>query len=460
KSLHDELTGLGNRAMFTARVVRALGRTEPRLDQVGVLFIDLDDFKEVNDSLGHHVGDQLLIAVAERVRACLRVSDTAARLGGDEFAVLLEDTYGETEIVAVAERMIATIGEPLTIDGREITVTASLGIAIDPDRSGTVEELLRSADVAMYLAKEKGKARFEVFRREIHAGAFERLEMKAALAAAIAGDELVLHYQPIVDLASTHITGFEALVRWRHPTRGLLGPGAFIPLAEETGLIVPLGRWVLTEACTQLRAWQDRWPEARGRKVSVNLSVRQLEQADIVDEVAKVLQETRLDPANLTLEITESLVMHDAEVVRERLAEIHALGVSFALDDFGTGYSSLGYIQRFPVDVIKIDRSFVDQLGEGGGAGVVRTIIDLADGLPAEVVAEGIETEAQRQVLISLGCRKGQGYHFSRPVPAAEFAGLLRSGFDAQRPPDPGPPGVDQRGRADHGDELGAIASP
>jgi diguanylate cyclase (GGDEF)-like protein/PAS domain S-box-containing protein len=453
KSLHDELTGLGNRTMFSTRVGRALSRSEPRLDQVGVLFLDLDDFKEVNDSLGHHVGDELLVAVAERVRACLRVSDTAARLGGDEFAVLLEETYGESEVVAVAGRILTAVSEPFVVDGREINMTGSVGIALDAERSGSVEELMRSADVALYLAKERGKGRHEVFRPEDHGSAFERLEMKAALAAAINDDQLILHYQPIVELRTGHIAGFEALVRWRHPTRGLLGPGAFIPLAEETGLIVPLGRWVLTEACAQLRAWQDRWPELE-RKVSVNLSVRQLEEPDIVDDVAKVLQETRLDARHLTLEITESLVMHDAQLVRERLGALKALGVSFAVDDFGTGYSSLGYIQKFPVDVIKIDRSFVDQLDDGGGgAGVVRTIIDLAEGLSADVVAEGIETEAQLRALVDLGCPHGQGFHYSRPVPAAEFAGLLRRGFGATAPePDAA------RRRDDDDDSLSARA--
>jgi len=425
RSLHDELTGLVNRVAFASRVARALGRTEPRLDQVGVLFIDLDDFKEVNDSLGHHVGDRLLVAVAERVRGCLRVADVAARLGGDEFAVLVEDIYGESEVVAVADRIIAAVGRPYVVDGHEITVSASVGIAVDHDRSMAPDALLRSADVAMYLAKETGKARHAVFREDAHGGAFDRLELKASLLRAIHEGELVLHYQPIIELRSGRVVGFEALVRWLHPTRGLLGPGAFIPLAEETGLVVPLGSWVLREACRQLAEWQRVFPAAAGMKVSVNLSVRQLEQGDIVGEIGRVLQDAHLGPDRLTLEITESLVMHDADSVRGRLVDLRALGVSLAVDDFGTGYSSLGYIQRFPVDVIKIDRSFIEQM-DSDGAGVVRTIIDLAAGLDADVVAEGIEEPAQHQALITLGCVFGQGFLFSRPVPAEEFVDLLR----------------------------------
>ena len=426
KTLHDELTGLGNRSMFNNRLTRALSRTESRLDQVAVMFVDVDDFKEVNDSLGHLAGDQLLIAVSERLRACLRVSDTAARLGGDDFAVLLEDTYGESEILAVADRILSAIAQPFLIDGREITVSASIGVAIDPTRTSTGEVLLRSADVAMYLAKERGKGRYEIFQAEVHSSAFERLELKSALASAIQNDALVLHYQPIVDLETHRIVGCEALVRWDHPDRGLLPPTTFIPLAEETGLIVPLGKWVLAEACQQLAHWQATVPSAADLKISVNLSVRQIETPTIVEDIGRILADSGVDPERLTLEITESLVMDDTSELRERLEALRESGISLAVDDFGTGYSSLGYIQRFPVDIIKIDRSFVDRLDSASGtSGVVRTIIDLSHDLRTATVAEGIETAEQLAALLELSCDFGQGYYFSRPVPSEDFLALV-----------------------------------
>jgi diguanylate cyclase (GGDEF)-like protein/PAS domain S-box-containing protein len=426
KTLHDELTGLGNRAMFNSRLSRALGRTEPRLDQVSVLFVDVDDFKEVNDSLGHEAGDQLLVAVAERLRACLRVSDTAARLGGDDFAVLLEDTYGESEIFAVADRILDAVAQPFAIEGRQLSVTASIGVAIDPSRSSTGEVLLRSADVAMYLAKERGKGRYEMFQAEVHSSAFERLELKSALSHAIQNGELVLHYQPIVDLASRRIHGCEALVRWDNPERGLIPPSSFIPLAEESGLIVPLGMWVLEEACAELSRWDADADSANLLRLSVNLSVRQIETPTIVDDIRQVLADYDVDPHRITLEITESLVMDDAPETRERLEALRAIGISLAVDDFGTGFSSLGYIQRFPVDIIKIDRGFVDRLdAPGGTAGVVRTIVELSRDLQTVTVAEGIETAAQLEHLVSLSCEFGQGYYFSRPVPGSAFADLL-----------------------------------
>jgi diguanylate cyclase (GGDEF)-like protein/PAS domain S-box-containing protein len=426
KTLHDELTGLGNRVMFNSRLARALARSEPRLDQVAVLFVDIDDFKEVNDSLGHDAGDQLLVGVAERLRTCLRVSDTAARLGGDDFAVLLEDTYGESEIFAVADRILEAVVQPFTIEGRELTVSASIGVAIDPSRSSAGEVLLRSADVAMYLAKERGKGRYEMFQAEVHSSAFERLELKSALARAINEDELQLHFQPIVDLATRTIYGCEALVRWEHPERGLLPPTTFIPLAEESGLIVPLGMWVLDHACAELIRWEETSAEAAGLRISVNVSVRQLDTPTIVDDISRVLDRHGVDPHRITLEITESLVMDDSPEIRERLEALRAKGMTLAVDDFGTGFSSLGYIQRFPVDVIKIDRGFVDRLdAPGGTSGVVKTIIDLSRELDTVTVAEGIETEEQLNQLMQLDCQLGQGYYFSRPVPSDQFVDLV-----------------------------------
>lgn len=429
KALHDELTGLGNRVHFEQRLNRALARTEARLDQVSVLLVDLDDFKEVNDSLGHGTGDQLLMSVAERIRACLRVSDVAARLGGDEFGILLEDTYGETEVFAVADRILLAISQPYVIDGREITVSASLGIVIDTDRSSTGESLMRAADVAMYLAKDRGKGRYELFKEAAHSGAFERLELKAALSDAVRSGGLVLHYQPIVDLQTRAIVGCEALVRWNHPERGLIPPGDFIPLAEHTGLIVGLGRWVLNEACRQLGEWDHEYPLAKSLRVSVNLSVRQIESMSLISDITDAIDYGGISPDRLTLEITESLVMNDDPETLQRLAELRSRGIALAVDDFGTGYSSLGYIQQFPLDVIKIDRSFVNRLDapSAGTLQLVRTIVDLSRGLHASTVAEGIETPEELQTLIEMGCDYGQGFYFARPVPAEQFLALLES---------------------------------
>ncbi|MGY6501401.1 MAG: EAL domain-containing protein [Acidimicrobiales bacterium] len=434
KALHDELTGLANRVYFTERLTRALARPESRLDQVSVLFVDLDDFKEINDSLGHQVGDQLLQAIAERLRTCLRVADIAARLGGDEFAVLLEDVYGESEVFAVAERILVAVSQPYTVAGRELTVSASIGIVIDDDRSSSAEALLRGADVALYLAKDRGKGRYELFHEASHGGAFERLELKGALATAIDEGGLELHYQPIVDLHTGVIVGCEALVRWNHPDRGLLPPSAFVSLAEESGLIVRLGTWVLHEACRQLGEWNRTVEGTDSLKVSVNLSVRQLASPDLLTDVADAIDSSGIPADRLTLEITESMVMRDDPDTLERLGQLRSRGISLAIDDFGTGYSSLGYIQQFPLDVIKIDRSFVNRLeGSAGTRQVVQTVLDLAASLGAEVVAEGIETSGELHSLTKMGCRLGQGFYFSRPIPADQFAALI--GGDVSRRP-------------------------
>jgi len=427
QALHDTLTGLGNRAMFTNRVTEALEQSSERLDAVSVLFVDLDDFKTVNDSLGHAVGDQLLVVAAERLRECLRVTDTAARLGGDEFAVLLEHAYGQSEVIQVAERILESLRAPIVIGPREIVVSASVGIAMNADRSTSAEVLLRNADMAMYLAKDRGKARYEVFEDEMYASVFERLELKAALTRAIEQpDELVLHYQPIISLASGRVSGVEALVRWQHPERGLLGPGSFIPLAEETGLIVPLGRWVLEEASRMLAQWRAEVPGAEGMTMNVNLSVRQLETPTIVSDIVEILDRTGLPADCLVLEITESLLVDENSTTPERLSELRAAGLALAVDDFGTGYSSLGYLQRFPIDIIKIDRSFVDGLGQTGHeSGVVRAIIDVAQQIGARTIAEGIEGAEQLKVLKKLRCDGGQGFYFARPMPAADFTQRL-----------------------------------
>ncbi len=422
---HDALTGLANRAMFTDRVTEAL-RTADERHLIGTLFIDIDDFKTVNDSLGHAVGDELLVVVAERLLTCLHPADVAARLGGDEFAVLVVAPWGEPEIVKVAERVLLTLQAPFTIQGRDIGISASVGIAIDSDRASDAEVLLRNADMAMYLAKERGKARFEVFEERMHASVFERLELKADLARGIENDQLRLLYQPIVSLETGRITGVEALVRWDHPVKGMLPPDAFIPLAEDTGLIVPLGQWVLEEACQQLQILQLGLPTNAILTMSVNLSVRQLQVEGIAERVAATISRFGLDPSTITLEITETMLMLDTELTRKRLADLRDIGVSLAVDDFGTGYSSLQYIQRFPIDIIKIDRSFVSGLGEqAGDLVVVQSMIELAQRLGVHTVAEGIERPEQVTILQSLGADLGQGYYFSRPIPAAGIGGLL-----------------------------------
>jgi diguanylate cyclase (GGDEF)-like protein/PAS domain S-box-containing protein len=433
QAMHDALTGLGNRAMFTDRVTHALGRTDDYQHVVAVLFVDLDDFKMVNDSLGHEVGDALLVLVAERLGTCLRDVDTAARLGGDEFAVLLESAFNEGEVCGVAERILGSMRAPFSIDGRELAITASVGIAISPDRASSAEVLLRNADMAMYLAKDQGKDRSEVFEESMHASVFERLELRTDLAHGIDNGELLLHYQPIVSLESQRVVGVEALVRWDHNDRGVLSPDTFVPLAEETGLIVPLGQWVLTEACEQLGSWRRGNPRCPIRSISVNLSVRQLQHDGIVDDVAETLARTGLDPSDLVLEITESMLMTDTEATRANLTGLRDLGVSLAVDDFGTGYSSLGSIQYLPVDTIKIDKTFVSGLGqEGGDESVVRAILGLAQGLGVRTVAEGIEGAEQLEALRELDCNYGQGYYFSKPLTADAVDDLLRAGVEGE----------------------------
>ncbi|MBV9952327.1 MAG: EAL domain-containing protein [Acidimicrobiia bacterium] len=422
QALHDALTGLANRTMFAELVNESVML---RTGVAGVLFIDLDDFKTVNDSLGHAVGDELLIGVAERLGQALPSDAVPARLGGDEFAVLVEDSGDEVGPVGLALRLLNDLRRPFRINGREIVITASIGIAAVNDRATSAEVVLRNADMAMYLAKEKGKDRVELFEEQMHASAFERLELKADLARGIEAGQLRLVYQPIVSLQTGRITGVEALVRWDHPQRGRLSPDAFIPLAEDTGLIVPLGQWVMEEACQQLRAWQLSLPTSATVSMAINLSVRQLERETIVDEVAAVVARFGLDPATITLEITETMVMQDTELSKRRLADLQRVGVQLAVDDFGTGYSSLGYMEQFPVDKLKIDRSFVQSLGVRQATPVLQSIIELAQRLGVHIVAEGIERREQLEALQQLGCDLGQGYFFSGPVEADQLGDLL-----------------------------------
>lgn len=426
QAYHDALTGLPNRVAFVASLDRAIARTSGRREAPAVLFLDLDGFKHVNDSLGHAAGDQLLVVVAERLRACLRPEDIVARLGGDEFTILLTDPVDLHGAVRVAERVTAALTAPIVLDGRAVTVTTSIGIVLGTVDYHRGDDLLRDADVAMYQAKHGGKARYAVFEVGMNAGALGRLELESDLRRAVAGDEFVVHYQPKVTLATGRIAGVEALVRWQHPQRGLLFPADFIPLAEETGLIVPLGRWVLAESCRQVRAWQEATPAAPPLGLCVNLSARQFRHPDLVEDVAQALLASGLAPGSLTLEITESLLMAEAETAYTTLRALKNLGLGLAIDDFGTGYSSLAYLKRFPVDLLKIDKAFVAGLGhDPADTGIVRAVLALAATLELEVVAEGVETKEQCAELRALGCVLGQGYHFAKPQDAAAMAALL-----------------------------------
>lgn len=421
---HDPLTGLPNRGCFLDRLGRALAAAGRSGGPPAVLFLDLDRFKFVNDSLGHAAGDRLLVQVADRLRGCARPGDVVARLGGDEFTVLLGGPAGAVEAEAVAARVVAAMRAPFAVGGRDLAVTASIGIAVASPAHVDPADLLRDADVALYRAKERGKARWAVFDPAMGAALRERAELEADLGRAAGNGEFWLAYQPVVDLATGAVVGVEALVRWQHPTWGLMQPGQFIPVAEETGQVELIGRWVLAKACRQARAWQERLADPP--VVAVNLSARQFQRSDLVDVVAYMLRATGLDPRLLKLEITESAVMGNAEAAVATLRRLKALGVGLAIDDFGTGYSSLGYLRHFPVDALKIDKAFVAGLGrDAGDAAIAAAVIGLAHTLGLRVVAEGIETAEQVGLLRAMGCEQGQGYRFGHPQPAAAIEGLL-----------------------------------
>ena len=430
QALHDALTDLPNRTLFLDRLEHALARARRQVGSItGVLYIDLDRFKTVNDSLGHEAGDQLLIQVGRRLRGSIREADTPARLGGDEFAVLVEGVVEMTDVVVVAQRIRDALREPVTIGGKEIFVNPSIGVAGSADGREDASELLRNADTAMYRAKEQRSGPCVIFEPKMHAAVMRRIDLDADLARAVERNEFELHYQPVVRLEGEAIDGAEALVRWRHPVKGLISPAEFIGVAEETGQIVPLGRWVLKEAIRQAKAWQAADPSRGAFTLSVNVSARQLLDPDLVGQLTGMLYETGFNPANLVLEITESVLMQDMPGTVATLRELKDLGLRLAIDDFGTGYSSLGYLRRFPVDVLKIDRSFIEGVDEGTEqSAVARAIIGLSDALHLTTVAEGIETEAQLTLLRELGCQLGQGYFFSRPVPALAFEALLLLG--------------------------------
>ena len=402
----------------------ALAQREGR--PITVLFLDLDDFKRVNDSLGHAEGDRLLIAAAERFLSCARAADTVARLGGDEFAILIEHVAGSDGRAGLLDRLSAAMTHPFTLSGNQVQVSASIGVAAATGDE-TADDLLRNADVAMYAAKRRGKGRSETYESRMYADVRARLEMEAALRTAIERSELTLHYQPIVTLASGALYGVEALVRWDHPQYGLLLPQHFIPLAEETGLIARMGAWVLSEACRQVQAWRLAYPHTK-LAVSVNISGRQLHGAGIAEELRDALSATKVDPGAVILEITESVLMQQTDSVLERLRELKEQGVRLAIDDFGTGYSSLSYLQRFPIDILKIAKPFVDEVGHGADrSALARAIIGLGDTLKLHTIAEGIEMTEQRAALLHLGCSLGQGYLFSPAIPPSEVERMLEA---------------------------------
>jgi diguanylate cyclase (GGDEF)-like protein/PAS domain S-box-containing protein len=436
QAFHDSLTGLSNRAVFRDRVDHALARSARLGTPLTVLLLDLDGFKTINDSLGHEAGDELLIAVAARILACGRESDTVARLGGDEFGILLEDEGDERRATQVAHRVLQAVSEPYDVRGREIFVRASIGIAFSSPGTDTTDDLIRNADAAMYAAKAAGRDRYQIFEPAMHARALARFEVHADLQRALDRGELAVYYQPIVEFSTGAVKGVEALVRWLHPTRGVLAPIEFIGVAEDTGLIVPLGRWVLNEACRQIVEWRSNDPDASTLMVSVNLSTRQLLEPDIVLQVQRVLEETGLDPAALTLELTEGSLMQVVADTAVKLRALKHLGVRLAIDDFGTGSSSLAYLKHFPIDLLKIDKSFVEQITteESEGSALVRTIIELAQTFELDTVAEGIEAVDQLDELRSAGCRSGQGYLFARPLDGDAMEGLLHGGRDTLGP--------------------------
>jgi diguanylate cyclase (GGDEF)-like protein len=430
----DPLTGLANRTAFSRRLQEALGTLEgsgPPRDHPGppapaLLLLDLDDFKTINDSLGHSSGDEVLRVVAERLRGCLQPADLAARLGGDEFAVLVPEVADEAEAVALGERLAAILRTPVTVAGREVLARASVGVRLARGGDEDPERLLRDADMAMYAAKTAGRAGVRVFDTAMHTRAVQRLDFEAALRRAVIRQQFTVRYQPVVELAGGRLAGMEALVRWDHPDRGLVMPGEFVSLAEDTGLIVPIGRWVLHAACQAARDWQRRFPLQPHPFLSVNLSVRQLQQPDLLEDVAGALDASGLDPGELMLEITESVLAADQQAMLERLGGLRALGVHLAIDDFGTGYSALAYLRSLPVDTLKLAKPFVDGLLLGvEEAALTNAILRIADLLDLQVIAEGIEQEAQARELERLGCRFGQGFHFARPLDQFAVEALL-----------------------------------
>ncbi len=427
---HDALTGLPNRTVFMDRLRRSLERAKHHEDYLfALLFLDLDRFKIINDSLGHHIGDQLLIAIARRLEASLRPGDMAARFGGDEFAIILDHIKKVGDTAEAAERIQKQFEEPFNLGGHEIFASVSIGITHSQVPYEEPEDFLRNADSAMYRAKDQGRGRFEVFDRDMHTRAVEMLQLETDLRRALARDEFRVHYQPIVSLENWRITGFEALLRWEHPSIGSISPSEFVPVAEETGLIIPIGQWVLKEACQQLRIWQEQFPSDPPLTMSVNLSGKQFSQPDLIDQIKQALAETGLDAASLKVEITESAIIENIESATMALNQLKALGIRILLDDFGTGYSSLSYLHRFPIDTLKIDRSFVTRMSLPKNSEIIRTIISLAINLGMDVIAEGVETREQVIQLTGLNCEYVQGYLLSRPIDGKAMKQLIEQTY-------------------------------
>lgn len=428
QAFHDPLTDLPNRALFLDRLEHALSRNRRSGTHSAVLFLDLDRFKVINDSLGHEVGDLLLVATAKRLRGCLRPQDTIARLGGDEFTILIEDVADVYEAVGAANRVLQELRRPFRILDHEIFVTTSVGITLGPGTDQRPGDLLRDADLAMYRAKERGKSRYEVYDTSMNTRAVERLALETDLRRAMERGEFRVHYQPAYALTTDRLIGFEALLRWDHPERGLVAPADFIWLAEETDVIMSVGGWVLEHACLQTTEWlRSAGPGVGPLKVAVNLSARQFQHPDLVRQITRVLRATGLPPQSLVLEITEGVVMQDTRTNIHTLVRLKQLGVQIAIDDFGTGYSSLAYLKRLPADVLKVDKSFIEALEqETGDVAIVRAIVTLGKTLGMQVMAEGVETEGQKRALLELGCEVGQGEYLGAPLPAEAVAPLLR----------------------------------
>jgi diguanylate cyclase (GGDEF)-like protein len=437
----DPLTGLPNRALFMDRLERLLTNGQSAGTGFAVLFLDVDRFKVVNDSLGHVAGDELLVEIAKRLESSLRASDTVARfgdhtlarMGGDEFTILLDGIGDADRALSIANRLRGAVAQPFQLQGREVVTSISIGLVVSADRYQRAEDMVRDADTAMYRAKELGKARCEVFDTSMFNASEERLGLEQDLRRALERDELEVYYQPIVSLSEARLTGFEALLRWNHPVRGLVLPDKFIPMAEDTGLIVPIGTWVLHEACRQIRTWDQEFPAAGDLVVNVNLSARQCTHPDLPQEVRRILDDTGIAPSRLKLEITEGVVLEHSEVVGNVLRELRVLGVQFGLDDFGMGYSALSYLQNFPFQTIKIDRAFVGGMDSGSNTEIVRAIVALAAGLSMDVTAEGIETADQVTKLQQLSCEFGQGYYFDKPLTREHARAMLQQGTKMNR---------------------------
>jgi len=428
QAFHCVLTGLPNRAWFMGELRTVLQRARVDPDyRFAVLFLDCDRFKVINDSLGHLVGDRLLIAVARRLESCLYPIQTLARLGGDEFIVLLENLSDRSDAIRIADRIQESLSHPFPIQDRDIFMNSSIGIVFGTQDYQQPEDILRDADTAMYRAKELGKGRYQVFDAEMHCRALERLQLEHDLRRALERQEFAVYYQPIVSLETDLVCGFEALIRWIHPSRGFISPGEFIPVAEDTGLIIPIGLWVWREACRQVRLWQKQGGDrTKDLLIGVNLSVKQFSQVDLIEQIDRILQETGLESCYLKLEITESAIMENADSVKEILQQLKDRQIQLSIDDFGTGYSSLSYLHRFPVDTLKIDRSFVDQMSHSAeNVGIVQAIVTLAHTLKMTTVAEGIENARQLEQLKALGCQFAQGYFFAPPLAAPAISDAI-----------------------------------